>query len=86
MEVRVEVLWRGRVLQFWEISAFFFMAISTMLSTVGFKESGLGFGFTRLSGERAWVIVWYGNAPVALGTLHFQVPVSAVAVLTAVLL
>ena len=46
---------------------------------MGFKESGFGFGFTRQSGERAWVIVWYGNGPVALGSLHLQVPVSAVA-------
>ena len=49
---------------------------------MGFKESGFGFGFTRQSGERAWVIVWYGNGPVALGSLHLQVPVSAVALLS----
>ena len=47
-----------------------------MLSTVGFIKSQLGLGFRLyISGERAWVIVWYGNDTVALGTLHFQAPV-----------
>ena len=78
LEARAEVLWGGRVLHFREISSSWLFQ-RCWVATVGFKESGFGFGFTRQSGERAWVIVWYGNGPVALGSLHLQVPVSAVA-------